>query len=213
MGCSIKAISVICCILLFCMLFQGCSGRGGDKVKPMLSVLEDAELEKEAERVPYAAEYPIEVKRYLIRRYEQDIDYKWDDDYSDEQRAFYGGLRNVVIQYYGGQLPVITDYAVEGKPRYQQTGARFSELEDHLLVRTLMEHFVTYPPIVEADSAPTLDDIRGFIAALERDPKISASEVFPSLAPESSFAGTEELFIEELRRAVKLYYGNDLPLK
>lgn len=199
-------------LLAACSLLPGCAGK---KQKPILSLMSDEELKSVLDeysvpvflfdsRISEADQ--LVVKRREIRKLEFDIDYGIDFDYEGEpEQAPYNVLRRMVTDYYGGDLPVIKDYAVRGRPAYEKTKVKLSEMDDKELILTLMEHYFIYEPHCNVST----EDIRGMVAALEADPDKAAEEVYHD--EETDFYPIYPMFyrcmIEELRQAVKLYYG------
>ena len=205
-------------ILGISALLSGCAAR---KQKPMLSLMSDEELKSVLDeysvpvflfdsRISEADQ--LVVKRREIRKLEFDIDYGIDFDYEGEpEQDPYNVLRRMVKDYYGGDLPVIKDYAVRGRPAYEKTGVKLSEMDDKELILTLMEHYFIYEPHCNVST----EDIRGMVAALEADPDKAEDEVFQDEEyardkernPKTAYPQAYRCMIEELRQAVKLYYG------
>ena len=199
-------------LLAACFLLTGCAA---NKQVPMLSLMSDEELKSVLDeysvpvflfdsRISEADQ--LVVKRREIRKLELDIDYGIDFDYDGEpEQAPYNVLRSMVYDYYGGDLPVIKNYAVRGRPAYEKTGVKLSEMDDGGLIKTLMEHYFIYEPHCNVST----EDIRGMVAALEADPDKAAEEVYhdeeTDLYP--VYPDSYRCMIEELRQAVKLYYG------
>lgn len=205
-------------IVVFCLI-SGCTGSG--KQRPMLSLMSDEELKNALNElsVPVCLFAPDEtesnelwMKRRTIRLLEFDIDYMTDYEYEGEmEQDPYEVLRRAVKEYYGGDLPVIKNYAVRGRPACEASKKKLSELGDEELIRTLMEHYFTYEP----HCAVSTEDIRAMTAALEAEPDRAAEEVFQNEEisremeqdPHFVYPKAYRCMIEELRRAVKLYYG------
>lgn len=205
-------------ILGISALLSCCAGK---KQKPILSLMSDEELKSVLDeysvpvflfdsRISEADQLVFE--RREIRKIEFDIDYGIDFDYEGEpEQAPYNVLRRMVKDYYGGDLPVIKDYAVRGRPAYEKTKVKLSEMDDKELILTLMEHYFIYEPHCNVST----EDIRGMVAVLEADPDKAAEEVFQSEEyardkaqnPKTAYPEAYRCMIEELRQAVKLYYG------
>ena len=217
---NVIAVSLAIVMGVLC-LFSACSrsAKPGARTKPLLSCLSDGELKNTLEELyvfvpnfhePYNG-VTVEgdpVERYLIsakgviRQMEYNIEY-FPVIKTDASLYEYGELRRAVELYYGGELPGIRDFAVAGSPRYAKTNVKLSELDDAEFLSVLKEHFYGYM----SGYSPDFDTVCGAVKKLEEDPDAAYADVLPSEIDHPNIITQEELTVEELRQAVKLYYG------
>ena len=215
-----KIIALLLVLIIGAQLFSACTkpARPDSRTKPLLSALSDEELERTLGEllvfIPgfhgdvYLGPNYDPVKSYLVsarrdvRMLEYNIDY---NPYADGDYELYyiGELRRAVLLYYDGRSPGIRCFAVAGSPVFERTGIKLSELGEEDFISTLIEHFYGDDTGYEPDH----ETAREIVKKLEASPDADFREIYAPLTEHPVRMSQEELTVEELRRAVKLYYG------